>query len=106
MLTNSTVSGDEAAEGGGIFNASRKGVVRLINSTISGRSAVTSEYSATTTFQGTVVDSFCGSLQNATHTSLGYNIESPGNTCGSDQATDQVDVTTAELNLGPLQNNG
>lgn len=31
---------------------------------------------------------------------------SPGDTCGFDQATDQVDVTAVELNLGPLQNNG
>jgi hypothetical protein len=38
-------------------------------------------------------------------TSNGYNIESPSDTCGFDQATDQVDVSAVELNLGPLQNN-
>jgi hypothetical protein len=105
-LTNSTVSGNEAAEGGGIFNASRKAVVTLINSTISGGSAVTSSYSATTAFQGTVVDGGCVVEGYAPTTSTGHNIESPGNTCGFDQATDQVDVTAAELNLGPLQDNG
>jgi hypothetical protein len=80
--------------------------VTLINSTISGGSAVTSSYSATTAFQGTVVDGGCVVEGYAPTTSTGHNIESPGNTCGFDQATDQVDVTAAELNLGPLQDNG
>ena len=39
-------------------------------------------------------------------TSNGSNIESPGNTCGFDQATDEVDVAEGQLNLGPLQDNG
>jgi hypothetical protein len=39
-------------------------------------------------------------------TSNGYNIESPGNTCGFDQQGDQTGKTSEELNLGPLQNNG
>jgi hypothetical protein len=39
-------------------------------------------------------------------TSNGYNIESPGNTCGFDQLTDLVNVTTEQLALGPLQDNG
>ena len=39
-------------------------------------------------------------------TSNGYNIESPGDTCGFDQPTDQVDVTVDDLKLGPLQDNG
>ena len=38
-------------------------------------------------------------------TSDGYNIESPGDTCGFDQNTDRV-LTEAQLNLGPLQDNG
>jgi hypothetical protein len=41
-----------------------------------------------------------------TWSSLGHNIESPGNTCGFDQEGDQVDVTEGQLNLGPLQDNG
>jgi hypothetical protein len=39
-------------------------------------------------------------------TSLGHNIESPGNTCGFDQPTDQVNVSADDLKLGPLQDNG
>lgn len=38
--------------------------------------------------------------------SSGYNIEAGGDTCGFTDPTDQVDVTPAELNLGPLQDNG
>ena len=38
--------------------------------------------------------------------SLNYNIESPGNTCDFDQLTDQVNVTTEALALGPLTHNG
>jgi hypothetical protein len=39
-----------------------------------------------------------------TWTSNGYNIESPGDTCGFDQNTDEAGVP--DPMLGPLQNNG
>jgi hypothetical protein len=39
-------------------------------------------------------------------TSNGYNIESPGDTCGFDQGTDQPNVTSGALSLGPLADNG
>ncbi|MBW2192042.1 MAG: calcium-binding protein, partial [Deltaproteobacteria bacterium] len=39
-------------------------------------------------------------------TSTGYTIESPGDTCGFDQPTDQVNVSADDLKLGPLQDNG
>jgi len=38
--------------------------------------------------------------------SNGYNIESPGDTCGFDQPTDRVNVSAEDLRLGPLQDNG
>jgi hypothetical protein len=38
--------------------------------------------------------------------SNGHNIESPNDTCGFDQLTDQVNVTTEALALGPLADNG
>jgi hypothetical protein len=38
--------------------------------------------------------------------SNGYNIESPGDTCGFDQPTDRVNVSGEDLRLGPLQDNG
>jgi hypothetical protein len=42
----------------------------------------------------------------ATWVSNGYNIESPGSTCGFDQTSDQPGATAEQLNLGPLQDNG
>jgi len=39
-------------------------------------------------------------------TSNGYNIESPGNTCGFDQTGDLVNITEGQLDLGELVNNG
>jgi len=44
-----------------------------------------------------------GCINDVDMTSNGYNIESPEDTCGFDQLTDQ---TPAQLNLGPLQDNG
>ncbi len=38
--------------------------------------------------------------------STGYNIESPGDTCGFDHETDQVNVSTEDLKLGELADNG
>ena len=52
---------------------------------------------------GSVVVGDCAGLG---FLSGGYNIESPGNTCGFDQEGDQVNVSVMELNLGPLQDNG
>ena len=82
-LINSTVSGNSAAEGGSIRNL--RGTVTLTNM---------------------LVEDDCQVSEGSSIVSLGYNIESPGNTCGFDQATDQVDITAAELNLGSLQDNG
>jgi hypothetical protein len=39
-------------------------------------------------------------------TSNGYNIESPGNTCGFDQQGDQSSVSAVLLDLQPLADNG
>jgi hypothetical protein len=56
------------------------------------------------TLTNSVVDGDCDA--GGPIVSNGHNIESPGDTCGFDQGTDQVDVTEGELNLGPLQDNG
>jgi hypothetical protein len=55
-----------------------------------------------TTLTNTLVNDGCrGGL-----VSGGYNIESPGDTCGFDQTGDQVSVTAEQLNLGSLADNG
>jgi len=106
-LTNSTVSGNPAV---GIFN--RSGTLTLTNSTVSG--SVTGDIGdplsgetapSTTTTTNSLVDGRCNG--NGDFLSTGYNIESPGDTCGFDpDVTDQVNVSAEDLKLGPLADNG
>jgi hypothetical protein len=107
-LTNSTVSGNSAGAGGGIRNDS---LLTITSSTVSGNTA--EESSAILNFErgrltvaSSVIDGDCGSDEGAQETSLGYNIESPGDTCGFDQTSDQPGVTEEQLNLGDLADNG
>ena len=133
-LTNSTISrnmaellcGDTECGGGGIYNI---GVLLMTNSTVSGNSgggimgvtdagggsstivsstvvsedwAIESLSGARFTLMNTVVDGRCITPGG----SLGYNIESPGNTCGFDHETDLVNVSADDLKLGELADNG
>ena len=107
-LTNSTVSGNNAgSQGGGIRNW---GTATLTNSTVvrntaEAGSAIYSHYTTSPlTLTRTIVEGEC--VDDAP-TSLGYNIESPGDTCGFDtNKGDQVNVSAEDLKLGPLQGNG
>jgi parallel beta-helix repeat protein len=108
-LNNSTVSGNTASanEGGGIFTWG--GTTTLANSTVSGNSAGAQgsgivSYQTALTFIHTLVDNDCAGGFSVV--SGGSNLESPGDTCGFDQPTDQVNVSAEQLNLGPLQDNG
>jgi hypothetical protein len=84
-LTNSTLAGNTAGLGSsGISNLTdsrRIGPVTVVNS---------------------IVDGDC----EGPVSSMGGNLESPGDTCGLDQQTDQVNVSAENLKLGPLQDNG
>jgi hypothetical protein len=110
-LVNSTVTGNSAdSYGGGIWN---NGTLTLRSSTVTGNTAG-EQGSAVYAYEGSVIDTAltlidgdCASfVDDAIWISNGHNIESPSDTCGFDQPTDQVDVTEGELNLGPLQDNG
>jgi len=110
-LTNSTVSGNTAGYGGGLWN---DGTLTLTNSTVSGN---TTEFRVdgqqigfccdvdvypALTLTNSLVDGDC----QFDITSGGYNIESPGNTCGFDtNKGDQVSVSADDLRLGPLRDN-
>ncbi len=103
-LTNSTVSENTAdSEAGGISNS---GTLTLTHSTVygnlaNGRGDAIVNF-GTLTLTGSLIEGNCeGDI-----TSNGYNIESPGNTCGFDQQTDQTDVTADDLNVGALADNG
>ena len=94
--------------GGGINNW--QGLLTLMNSTVSQNSAGIGRgiynFAGAATVTNTLVDGDCAADFVAPTTSNGYNIESPGDTCSFDRLTDQVDITEAQLKLGPLQDNG
>jgi hypothetical protein len=103
-LANSTVSGNaDAGIVNGILNFD--GTLTLTNSTVSGNAGPGIWNSdGTVTLANTLVDDDCFGLDEAV--SGGYNIESPGDTCGFDQGTDKFEVSADDLKLGPLQDNG
>jgi hypothetical protein len=105
-LENTTVSTNTADTGGGIYTG---GELLLVSTTIAANDAPTASaiYDPGTPDPGprsiarTLIEGDCAGTP---FDSDGYNIESPGNTCGFDQATDQP--SQAQLNLGPLADNG
>jgi hypothetical protein len=127
-VENSTISGGKDAGGevasGGIQGGEH---LTMVNSTVSGNAGVGVSVGSTTaltnctisdnevaaigigqdsavTLAGTIIDGGCN--MGGAATSDGYNIESPGNTCGFDQTGDQSDITEMQLNLGDLADNG
>ena len=110
LLVNSTISGNSSGgfPGGGINTCKPMAggchPLTLISSTISGNigepSILTGD--ASMMVANSLVDGDC----DGDVTSNGYNIESPGDTCGFDQTGDQSGVTPEELNLGELAANG
>jgi hypothetical protein len=124
-LIGSTLSGENIAPGG--FGGDGTAVT-LVNSTISGSAGeairnidditlisstiadnndtfpALSDY-RTLNVSNSIVDGECDGSSGSI-TSSGYNIESPGDTCGFDQTGDQPGVSAEELNLGPLADNG
>jgi hypothetical protein len=108
-VTNSTISGNTAMFGGGIYNMA--GTLTLTNATIWGNTAsercasICILNGATVTVTNSVFEGDC-ETSTGTLISAGHNIESPGDTCGFDQGTDQVSVSSGAVSLGPLADNG
>jgi len=102
-VTNSTVSGNETRFlVGGIFN---DGTLALTNTTVSKNDDDPTSTILNTgmlTVTSSLVDGDC----NGATISNGYNLESPGDTCGFDEATDQPSVSADLLRLGELGENG
>ena len=108
-VINSTVSGNTIYQefsnsGAGVHNSGR---LTITQSTISnnadyfreeGPSGLYNSEDATLVITNSIVDGTCGGAI----TSNGYNIESPGDTCGFDQ----VNVSADDLKLGELTDNG
>lgn len=99
-IVNSTLSGNLGTiAGGAIFDSFG---VSLINTTISSNVAETGSalsIGAWVTLESTVIDGSCvGTLA----FSLGYNVESPADTCNLGLPGDRFQVSTEELALGEL----
>jgi predicted outer membrane repeat protein len=106
-LTNSTVSGNTAENKGGGFSSG--GSIVLVSSTVVDNtspfiSGIVTFNEGTLTATSTIIEGDCATEKVVT--SNAYNIESPGDTCGFDQPTDQVNVSADDLEFGPLQDNG
>ena len=104
-------SGNAATQSAGGILSFNNPVLRLVNNTLAANAAssasgkaILSEFGDLLEVAGTVIDGDCST--STPPRSNGHNIESPGNTCGFDQTTDQVNVTAEQLNLQPLANNG
>lgn len=108
-LVNTTLSANTAATGGGIYT---EGELLLASSTIARNDApiASAIYDRGTpdprlrSIANTLIEGDCA--DSPPFDSDGYNIESPGDTCGFDPGKgDQVRVTAQQLNLGPLEDN-
>jgi predicted outer membrane repeat protein len=105
-LLNTTVSGNTADTGGGIYTG---GELTLSSSTMAGNAAATADalYDPGTSnaterwIANSLIEGDCGGEP---FDSGGYNVESPADTCGFEQATDQP--AQSQLGLGPLEDNG
>lgn len=105
-VTNCTISGNSASgEGGGIAILSNDPVtfkhVTIAANTASAGSAIGDGDNIT--LGNSIVAGACAGTP---ATSLGGNVESPGDNCGLHQTADQVAVTAGQLALGPLAGNG
>ncbi|MDH3844458.1 MAG: right-handed parallel beta-helix repeat-containing protein, partial [Myxococcales bacterium] len=112
-ISNSTVSGNTGYGELDIwpYGIDNRGYATVSNSTISGAKAIfVSGWSGSASgidIVATLVEGECSREGDAVSwTSNGYNIESPGNTCGLNQTGDLSNVTAEQLNLKQLDGNG
>jgi hypothetical protein len=103
------ISNSSVAQNGGPGIQNSAGVVALANSTLAGNggaplpTAIYHYGSGTETLLDTIV---AGTCTFGGRTSLGGNVESPGNGCWLIHASDLVNVSASALNLGTLGNHG
>ena len=105
-LVNSTVSGNEAETGGAVYN---EGSLLLTSCTLAANNAsagtalfdVGTPGASPRLIRSTLIDGDCGGEPFG---SDGFNIESPGDTCGLDQPSDQT--SAGALGIEALDDNG
>jgi hypothetical protein len=114
---NSTFSGNIASEEGGAFyfggTTLGASTIHLAQNTIAdntapvGSALVASGDAPTVRLSGNVVSGGCVAQGGAAmFVSQGYNVESPGESCGIFESSDEPNTTSEQLSLGPLQDNG
>jgi hypothetical protein len=104
LIINSTVSGNRRGIEFGPLRV--EGPVTMKSTTVvrNSEAAIVISLASQVTLSNSLVEGACvieGEL-----VSNGYNIESPGNTCGFDQTGDLVNITEGQLDLGELADNG
>lgn len=113
---NSTFSGNTASAEGGAFylggTTLGASTIYLTHNTIAdntaplGSALVASGETPTLRLAGNVLSGGCVMQGDAVAVeSRGYNVESPGDSCGLSEASDEPNTTSEQLSLGPLQDN-
>jgi hypothetical protein len=102
-ITNSTISGNHASTAAGGIRVD--GTATLTHVTISRNTSAVGTAMMNTpnsdiTYGNTIIEGSCNAA--LTVTSLGGNIESPAAGCQLNGTIDQINISTAALNLGPL----
>ena len=110
-LTNSTVSGGTVLyECGSYFNGygiGNAGTLTVTNSTVTANTTGGLDNRGEATVTNSVIDGGCVQFgDDAATVSGGYNIVGGTDACGFDEPTDLVDVSSLNLALGPLSDNG
>jgi len=114
---NSTFSGNAASEEGGALylggTTLGASTIYLTQNTIVdntapvGSALVASGETPSLRLAGNVLSGECVAQGDAVaFESRGYNVESPGDSCGLTELSDEPNTTSEQLNLGPLQDNG
>jgi hypothetical protein len=110
-LINSTVSGAavlyECGSTSNGYAIGSEGMLTMTNSTLAANAFGGLDNRAEATVTNSVIDGGCFQFgDDASTSSGGYNIVGGSDGCGFDDPTDMVDVSSAELALGPLADNG
>ena len=114
---NSTFSGNAASEEGGALylggTTLGASTIYLAQNTVAdntaplGSALVASGETPTLRLAGNVLSGECVAQGDAVvFESRGYNVESPGDSCGLAELSDEPNSTSEQLSLGPLQDNG
>ncbi|MGB5350716.1 MAG: right-handed parallel beta-helix repeat-containing protein [Polyangiales bacterium] len=114
---NSTFSGNAASEEGGAFylggTTLGASTIYLTHNTVAdntaplGSALVASGETPTLRLAGNVFSGECVAQGDAVaFESRGYNVESPGDSCGLTELSDEPNTTSEQLALGPLHDNG